>query len=167
MASYATPAQFLLRYDWRTIGDYLSDSSEQITANDQLTNATLLQILADASGDIEAALLQAGRYVTTDLTGLTGNPLALLVRITCEIAIAYVYERRPLANVEMLEHYQKLKEGHLEKLRTGQNIFNLATIIAASLPEAQGLTTVGYQQLNLLRDRCAGYFPQRYLPNNR
>src|ERR1019366_7439340 len=109
MASYATPADLLQQYDWRTVGDFISDSPEEISSNDQLTDPILLQILAAASGDIEAALLRAGRYQVSDLTGLTGNPLALLKRITCEIAIAYVFERRPLGNVEVLEHYQKLK----------------------------------------------------------
>lgn len=167
MSSYATPADFLQRYDWRDVGDLVSDSSEQISPNDQLTNPILLQILQDASGDVEAALLRAGRYKTTDLTGLTGNPLALLKRITCEIAIAYLFERRPLFNVERMEQYQKFREGHLKRLASGENIFNLTAVLQASTPLSEGLTTVGYQSLNLVRDRVTHYYPARFLPGNR
>jgi phage gp36-like protein len=167
MSSYAAPGDLLKRYDWRTVGDYVSDSPEQISPNDQLTNPNLLQCLEDASGDIEAALLRAGMYQVSDLAGLTGNPQALLQRITCEIAIAYVLERRPLFNVDLLEHYQKQKEGHLKRLASGENIFNLASVLSASTPVAEGLTTVGYQQLNLVRDRARQYYPMRVLPNNR
>lgn len=171
MSSYATPADMQLRYDWRELGDLLSDSDEQISALDQATagnqyNTLLLQLLNDASGDIDAALLQAGRYASTDLTGLTGNSLSLLKRITCEITIAYLRERKPFWKQEQLEAYSKAKEGHLDRLRTGKNVFNLPLVIVAGAPELTGPSLIEYHDLHLVTDVVRGY-PARRLPSNR
>lgn len=172
MASYATPQDMQKRYDWRELGDLLADSNEQASALDQVTsgnqyNTTLLEMLADASGDIEAALLAAGRYQTTDLTGLTGNSLSLLKRITCEIAIAYLFERKPTYNAEKLEKFEKSKAAHLQRLADGKNVFNLPLIVAAGSPTTDGPTSLDYAvNLNLITDRCRSY-PVRRLPYNR
>ena len=172
MTNYATVQDLQLRYDWREIGDLVSDSDEQISALDQATsgnqyNTLLVQLLSDASGDIEAALLYAGRYATTDLSGLTGNSLSLLKRITCEITIAYLRERKPFWKTEQLEAYSKAKEKHLERLRTGANVFNLPLVIESGAPEAEGPTTADYRtNFNLICDRARG-FPARRLPYGR
>lgn len=169
---YAGPADLQQRYDWREIGDLLSDSNEQISALDQVTagnayNTLLVQLFADAAGDVEASLLAAGRYATTDLTALTGSSQALLKRILCELVIAYLYERKPFYKPERLEAYAKAKEGHLKRLWGGSNVFNLPLVVAAGLPEAAGPSTIDYQNnYSLVVDHVRGY-PARRLPFQR
>lgn len=172
MATYVTPADMQDRYDWREIGDLLSDSNEQVSALDQVTtgnmyNTRFTNIIADAQGDVESALLVSGRYATTDLSSLTGNSLAQLKRIICEIAIAYLYERKPFWKSDRLEAYSKAKEGHLDRLRNGTNVFNLPLVIAAGAPESAGPSTEDYNHnLRLLTDNVKG-FPRRRLPYGR
>lgn len=168
---YALPADLQDRYGWDEIGDLIAQG-EQASALDQVTvgtaaNGILLQLLSDAGGDVEAALLASGRYANTDLFGLTGNAVSLLKRIICEITIAYIFERRPMYRSEMLEKYTKDKDWHLKRLQDGKNVFNLPLVIAAGLPEADGPTLVDYgTNFNLLPDRVR-YFPPRALPYNR
>jgi hypothetical protein len=126
-----------------------------------------VNIIADAQGDVEAALMVSGRYSAADLSGLTGNSLSLLKRIICEIAIAYLYERKPFYRSDRLEAYSKAKEGHLERLRSGVNVFNIPAVVAAGSPEATGPSLIDYHyNLNLITDRSRGY-PARRMPFNR
>lgn len=172
MTSYAAPADMLARFDWEPIGDLLGQHGEQFSANDLLTNTRLLTFLADASGDIESALMVGNRYTIAQLQALTGNSQNLLIRTTCEIALAYCYEFK--ANLteqqlEVLKHWQEIKRGHLERLANGENVFNIPVTLTAQTPSVQGLTVVGYQQLNGLRDVCGPeggghYYPRRNLP---
>lgn len=169
---YALPVDLHVRYDWREIGDLISDSNEQISVVDQITvgttpNGLLLQILSDAGGDVEAALLASGRYENTDLFDLAGNSASLLKRIICEIAIAYIYERKPFYKSERTEQYSKAKEGHLKRLADGVNVFNLPLLIEAGMPDVTGPSTIDYQNLNLTTDRCTNYYPRRALPFSR
>lgn len=167
MASYADGDELLKRKDWRTIGDLVSDSGTQVAEASLASDANVLQALEDASGDIDAALLVGGRYSTEDLEALTGNALAHLQRITCELAMYDLMCRRPDIDVERLEYYQKMRATFLEPLRTGQNVFNIVENIAAGKASVDGPTTLGFQDLNLVRDRTRHYYPPRFLPNNR
>lgn len=160
---YALPVDLQQRYDPREIGDLISDSGEQISAVDQVTlgttpNKILLQILADACGDVDSSLMAAGRYANTDLYGLTGNSLSQLKRIVCELAIAYVFERKPTYNSPRMEQYSKSKAAHLDRLGSGVNIFNLPLVVLAGQPQDAGPSVIDYAtNLNLLTDRVRTY----------
>lgn len=165
--SYATVAQLLERYDARLIGDIVSDDNEQVAAAALPANAKVLASLADASGDIESALLVARRYSAAELAGLTGHAQMHLIRMTCDIAMSYLLRRRVGTEPEKLAAFLDLAERHLEKLRKGINVFGLDDQMDAGLPEVTGPTSVDFQNMNLMRDRVHNYYPARRLPFNR
>lgn len=168
MASYADPAAMMVRYDVRTLGDIVSDDGIRRSSTDLLTDANLLAALADASGEIEAALLQGRRYSAIDLSGLTGNTQAYLIRLTCTIAWGLLYERRPSYQSDLRDDALDRAEEALEKLRRGEHIFNLDENKDAGLPEISGPTTVELDRLNLITTQARGhYFPARHRPDNR
>jgi hypothetical protein len=98
---YLTPQQFLTRYDWRTIGQLCSDSSDPnntyqsgpntgqlVVTYENLTNTNeafvdpppyiytnLITCLSDSCGELEAACLRSQIYQVTDLQTLANaNP---------------------------------------------------------------------------------------------
>lgn len=166
--SYATPADFLKRKDARTLGQLASDSNSTVDPTSLLTDPNLQAALDDASGDIDAALLAGGRYSTADLAGLTGNSAALLIRLTVEVAMAFMWKRRPYLNSEAADQAIEDAEEALAKFSSGKNIFNIAAVIEAGLPEITGASTVQLQNLNMIAYRCRGnFYPAARLPNNR
>lgn len=167
MADYVTVAELLKRFDWRDIGGLVSDDDSRVLLAELTTDTNLLACIGDASGDIDAALLAGGHYTAADLEGLTGNALSKLRRMCSEITMFYLLDRRPLFNAEKLEAYEKMRERHLERLRTGENVFALDAHLAAGVASVDGPSTQNYDDLNLWRDRTRNYFPPRHLPNNR
>lgn len=170
--SYASVADLLQRYDFRDIGGLVSDDNREASPVDLATvgtpgNSIAQACLDDASGDIEAALFSSGRYTELDLTSLTGNSLSYLKRITCDIAMALIYARRPLYDPDKYKMAMETAESHLERLRKGENVFNLQPQIDAGTPDIDGPSTMDFQNLNLIRDRVRNFFPGRRLPNNR
>ena len=167
MADYVTVAELLKRFDWRDIGGLVSDNDSQVLNAELATDANLLACIGDASGDIDAALLAGGRYTTTDLEGLSGNALSKLYRMCSEITMFYLLDRRPLFNTEKLESYERMRERHLKRLQTGENVFNLEEHVTAGVALVDGPSTQNYNDLNLFRDRTRNFYPVRHLPNNR
>ena len=167
LMSYAAPADLLARFDPRDVGDLCGDDGVQVSRIDLLTDPNLQACLDDASGAIDAALLAGGRYSTSDLAALTGNSLALLRRICCELALSYLWARRPLYRAEDRKAATELAEKALERLRKGENVFNVTENITASMPTIDGPTSVTYDDLNMIRDRTKNYYPARHLPYDR
>jgi phage gp36-like protein len=166
--SYATIANLIDRYDAREIGDLIADDNNRKEAIDLADDPILTAFLQDASGQVEAALVVAERYSAAELSGLTGNSAAHLVRITCDIAMSLLATRRPgRLKTEARKAIVETAEAHLERLRKGENIFNLADQREAGAPSIGGPSTLDLQNLNLVRDRTRNYYPGRRLPDNR
>ncbi len=165
--SYASATDLTARFDSREIADLLSDDATPVDEGDFSENAKLLAILDDASGEVEAALVVGKRYEASDLSGLTGNSAAHLKRIVSELAMRNLLARRPAYKPDLLEAFEKRCQAQLERLRKGENVFNLEDQKDAGLPSVGGLSTVETQNLNLVRDRVQNYYPRRYLPDNR
>lgn len=166
--SYATPAEFLQRFDARIFGDVVSDEDTPVTPQQLLDDPNLQAALDDASGDIEAACLVGERYTPDDLAGLTGNSLFHLKRICCDIAAAYLLRRRPSDNPEADDARLELAEKHLMKLRTGENVFWRGDDAdQAGTVDTTGPSTVQLDNLNTIRSRTQNYYPARQLPFNR
>lgn len=165
--AYASASDLMARYDKNDVLALASDTGVAIEESEAAANDVITAALDDASGDIEAALVHAARYSVADLEGLTGNSLAKLKRLVCARAMYYLLERRPAWSPERTEQFDKMTRDGLERLRKGENVFNLDEHKEAGLPSVDGPTTLDFDQLNLLRDRTQNYFPRRNLPNNR
>lgn len=166
MSSYATPADLLKRYDARDIGDLASDTGTQVSTGSIPTDANVLAALADASGDIESALLAGNRYTTADLAAVTGNTASKLIRLTCDIAMGYLLSRRPGYDPERLKAFREQNHFMLERLRKGENVFDLTAQKDAGVIERATPTAVDVSKLNLMRDRTQNYYPARRFPTD-
>jgi phage gp36-like protein len=161
VASYATPLDLFERHDVRLVNDLAEDDGQRLSRPDLALNENVLTALADASGAIEIALVTGGRYSVEQLESLDGNSKQVLERTCCDIAMAYLFDRRPSHNPDMLEAYWKIATRHLEALRTGQNIFNLPDHVAATNPTLDGPSSRVYTKLNLIPDRVQHFYPRR------
>ena len=168
MASYAAVSDLISRKRVTTLNDLATDDGARTGRVELATNPVLIAALADASGAVDSALLVGKLYTAEQLEGLTGNALAHLKRITCDIAFCYLLERNPI-DPDEAERYRKLATGHIERLQSGENVFGLAANIGAGLPTITGPTTVDYSRMNLIPDRTRNYYPNRAgrLPTDR
>ncbi len=158
--AYATGIDLVDCFDVDLIGDLAQDTREPIEPTMVKTHPNVLRMLGQASGEIDTALIAGGRYQPEQLAALTGNSQAHLVRITCTIAMALLFKRRPSqAMVDLAKPFYDDKEKYLKDLRTGQNLFNIAENKAASTIELQTVTAVEIDTLNLLTTRMGNYFP--------
>lgn len=168
MASYASGADLLARFDARTLGDLVSDSGTRVASGSLAADTNIVAALADASGEVEAALLMGERYSVANLEGLTGNSLALLKRITCDCAMALLYGRRPEeAWADRRAAAEQVKATHLERLAKGDRVFNVEGIPEAGNPTIGGPTTVEITRLNFIRDQTQHFYPARVMPFGR
>lgn len=160
MAAYATGANLVERYDIDQVGDLATDDRDELDRALVPTNANVLAALLDASGEIDTALLAGGRYTPAELAALTGNTVNHLIRITCDIAFANLIQRRPdRLNKELADAYRKTASGWLEKLRRGENVFGIQTVIDSGQLDIVTVQAVEIENLNLLPGRMAPYFP--------
>lgn len=168
MTSYATPAEMTSRYDVRQLGDLVRDDGERATPAELLTDANLQTALDDASGEIDAALMQAQRYTPTELASLTGNSRAYLVRLTCMLAFAYLWNRRQWGTVydDARDEANDKARRQLERLRKGEHVFDLEPQKDAGLPTVSTPTIATITNQNYVVDEARkGYYPARRLPN--
>lgn len=134
---YITAANFLKRYDWRTIIQLMSDDDigemERAPLLDSTTTegGNLYEILKDASGELETAVLVGGRYSIADLQALTNNQLAYIGRIVADTAIGKCYQRRPDLFGPPPQQAQ-VAANVLNALASGERIFGLQDQIDAS-----------------------------------
>jgi hypothetical protein len=135
--AYCSVAEFLKRYDWRTIAQLMSDDdttpTERTTLTDSTTNegTRLADILKDASGQVEMAAFAGGRYAPADLEALTGNQSAFLKRLVANIAVGMCYQRRPDLYAALPVQAQEAAN-ILNALAGGEMIFGLQENIDAS-----------------------------------
>lgn len=130
--SYATPADLLVRYDARLLGDLVQDANVRLTSAQLLTDANVIAALLDASGLIESACFVGQRYTSANLNGLTGNSLGLIKRLTCDFAFAFLRMRRGYD----YEQFPLVKESYklLDRLRLGERVFDVAEVEAKGNP---------------------------------
>lgn len=167
--AYAAPSDLILRYDRTTVGQLCGDDKRAVSGVDLPTDPVCLGMLNDASGMIDAALLVGNRYTPADLLGLSSNSSFLLIRVCCDIAMALLIDRRPGWNPERSKAIHELADSHLEKLRTGENTFNIQASMDAGEPVDSGPLTINYQpdQINNIVDRSRAYYGERLMPFNR
>ncbi|WP_321377114.1 hypothetical protein [Trichococcus shcherbakoviae] len=158
--AYAIPSDMAARYDLNTISDLLSDSGEPVA--NITDNSILLAILESSSGRVDAALLVSDNYTTAELASLTGNSLALLKDIVCDLGMARLMRRRPeKLGDEAVAAVSKDAEEYLDRLRRGDRLFDIPAHREAGLPEVTGPTAMDYRNLNLIPDRTHNFYPAR------
>ena len=167
--AYASPQDFIDRYDVRVVGDLASVDGTQVSQVGLLTNARLLQCLEDAEGEINSAVLVGQRYSTTDLAAMTGADAAHLQRICCEIAWYLLLSRRwYVVSGEHLKLAVEKYADHLEMLRAGKRVFNIVDVKEAGLPTMSQPSSVQINNLNTIAARSRGHFyPDRVMPVGR
>lgn len=124
--SYATPTQFLDRYDVRTVGDLLSDTDVSLSSGEVLTSTRLQALLDQASGEIETAAVAGLRYRPDDLDALItngGNGAQYLVGLVCDLAMYKLMNRRPSPVATAPPGPAQAALDALQMLRDGERIF--------------------------------------------
>lgn len=166
--SFASPTDFLQRYDARIVGDLVADDGTQVSPSGLTSDLNLQAALDDASGDIESACLVGERYTPDDLAALTDNSLSLLKRICCDVAMAFLLRRRPSNDPDNDAARLELAEKILDRLRTGEQVFYRGDgVDQAGVAVTTGPTTMQLQCLNTIRRRTQNYYPAGALPFNR
>lgn len=159
--SYATPADLILRKSSLTIGQLVSETGTAVAEGSLAADTKVLAALESASGAIDAALLQAGRYTPTQLSALTGNSLAYLKHMTCEIAMAYLFAIKPTFSSDDYKAALEVHDLYLERLRKGENIFNIEAVIDAGTPKHFTPSVESVVTKSFVRDRTRNYYPHR------
>lgn len=157
--AYADGDDLVARYDIDVVGDLATDEREPLDRSVVPTHPHVLVALDDASGEIDVALQAGGMYTPAQLLALTGNSQKHLIRITCSVAMALLFERRPGVRMDNREEIAKNARGHLTALRRGENVFGIAAHIDAAVLELSTISSVEIDRLNLLPNRMEPYFP--------
>lgn len=133
---YATPSAALLRYDSRRVGQLCADDGSQVSASALLSDPVLLELLDDASGMIDSALLRGGRYTQDDLRSLSDADAKLLTRLTCDLCYGLLVSRRGYTSTELnaLAPAYAGSLALLDRLGNGELIFNVPGVVAAGKP---------------------------------
>ena len=131
---YATAADALAYFDARAIGDLVSDSGGRVPPAALVDDTTLAALLLAASGEVEAACIRGHRYDPADLAALTGSSAAFLKQLVCSLAVGRaLLTRRNVAGIPA--DTLKWAEGHLIRLRDGEEIFGLVESQAAGVED--------------------------------
>lgn len=124
---YAQPADLLARHDARLIGDLAQDTDTRQTPTQLLTDPNVIAALTDASGTIESACFVGERYSSSDLSSLPANSNGLLMRLTCDIAFAYLFQRRGYNYMDKMPAL-KYSFDLLDRLRLGERVFDVGEV---------------------------------------
>jgi phage gp36-like protein len=149
---YATPAELLVRYDARRVGDLVSDTGDRDT--NPVASPVLAACLDDASGHIDSACRVGGRYSTTELDTMVGNGSSLLIRLTCDIAYGLLVARRGYSATDqqaMAPNYKPALD-MLELIRKGERVFDIYN--GGDPDEGSSVTATA----KVMKARTAGYY---------
>ncbi len=160
MPAYATGSDLIARYDVDLVGDLATDSREPIEQSAVPNLPLVATALLDASGMIDVNLSTGGRYKPSDLDQLTGNSVYHLKRITCDVAMGLLLQRRTdMKYQELAEKVVAGSKQHLMALARGENIFGISAVVDSGFIEYQTISSVTIDERNLLSSRMERYFP--------
>lgn len=166
--AYADPQDLINRYSSSTLGDLASDdpNGNAVTESGLFTDPKILAALSDGAGDINGAIYHAGIYQPADLAALEGDDAAMLIRMNCDLAFAYLMGRKTTSKLEDIAKAKEGAEKLLERLRSGANIFNIQGAENAGNPSVTSSTIEQYAEQNLIVDYCRrgrgqGVYPSR------
>ena len=149
---FCTPQQFLVRYDYRPVGQLLKDDGTVESPADIINDPILLTLLKQNSGKLEAAIYKGDRYRPADLLAIinntaNNNQLDLLAGIVADMTLIDLYRRR--VNI-MMPEIPAVKESlaTLEAFKTGDDIFGLQEVMDAGREEEQVEDILDVQRRN-------------------
>lgn len=158
--AFASANDLVARHDARTIRQLATDDPEKPLAEGaELTDANVQTALEDASAQIQAALISYGKYEIDDLENVQDRARQLLVKITCIIAMANMFERRPRFNPDQADGYYEQAQKILERLQNGDNMLNLTDKTQPVTPTVDGPTSVDLTNMNRFPERMLRFFP--------
>ena len=159
--SYATPADFLQRYDARLIGDLVSDTGTPVSAGGLPTNAVLQAVLDDASAAVDAAVFVGDRYTPAQMASLSTTAASFVRRLVCDLALLYLKRRRGRFDAEKDSALLKELNETLKSLREGEDYLMLGTQTeaAAATIELVQPHLVAVPALRTIRNRTRNYYP--------
>jgi len=168
MAVYCTVDQLLSHVDENDVRDLLSDSGQKV-AGDLSTNPKLVELIASASGRLEAACFIGENYTAAELAALSANSVALAAEIVAMLVRATLYGRRPgRFAVEFVRDLRQQAEDYLQQLRNGHRLFDVGTDSHqdAGKVSLEYPTTLQIQDQNLITSRTRNFYPlaERRLP---
>jgi len=146
---YTTADAVLDRYDYRFLADRVLDTGGRATAADLVDTGTdagrrLALAITDATSLIDTAVSVGNRYRLADLQGLVDNQpnstsLALLARVSADLAVGLLAKRRALPAEEMAQLVPGYDEamGVLAQLRNGERVL----VDVPDVPEAGEMGT--------------------------
>jgi phage gp36-like protein len=170
MAGFANTDDMIQRYDSRTLGDLVTDDGTRVAEASLKNNDKLQTALDSATGQVLAAALRADRYTKADLLSLTGESREYLVDITCAIAFWNLWRRKPYTDLkDQQTAAQHDAKDALEMLRSGDHIFDVATVRSAGIPKIETVTKVQAEEWSLFLDiaRAGHFYPVRRTFRNR
>lgn len=160
MSAYATGNDLIERYDIDLVGDLGTDNREPVDRAAIPSLPFIATALLDASGEIDVALQSGARYSPADLAALTGNSVNKLKRITCDIAMALLLQRRTdLQYQELAERVASIARSHLAALARGENVFGIPAVTEAGIMSMQHVSSVDIDSRNNLTTRMSRVFP--------
>jgi hypothetical protein len=161
LTPYCTVQQLTFRYDVRTIADFASDAGVRINVNNLTNNATILELLGQASGMVEAACLKGDIYSATDLQNLTGNSSKLLAGIVADLTIWLLWNRRQNRE-RALPPQVDVSIKALEQIEIGKKVFAIQeNMDAGILPNPQFMTERDLTVRNYSSNQAGRFFGRR------
>lgn len=165
-SAYITAAELLLFVDYRTLSDLCTDTDGPRPLKTDFSDATTdlgaktQAILKAASGYVEMACLNGGRYTPDDLAALTGNQAQALKKLVANLALWDFYTRRP--DTTMPEPPQAVEANRiLDAVAAGEKIFGTQQAMDAGRLELTVETPIDVENRNLVTFQAERMFGRR------
>ena len=138
-ASFATPAQFAVLFDWRTFAQLASDTDVPVPSSAAFQSSPVTAaVLQVAAGLIEMAATVSARYDPADLTILaTATPITnggyALIQMNAALAAAEFFKRRFESVPDAIAKVVTDAQDKLAALADGVAIFAFAQVQQAGV----------------------------------
>lgn len=158
----ASVGDLTARWDARLLADLAGDDGAAVEPTALASHPRVLAALSGASGELRSAVLKGCRYRIEQLEGLADDDAAYLKDIVCGLAMLRLAACRvSTIGAEVWQELRRDLRERLGEIESGARVFATAEAISAGLPKTDGPKAVDYQRMNLLVDRCRGYYPAR------
>lgn len=159
MASFATPEEFLARYDVRLVSDLISDAGAPSV--NAASDPNLQAVLDDATGAINAAVYVGNRYTPDQMANLSDTAAAFIRRLCCDLALIYLKRRRGRFDPEKDGALLKEVNQTLQSIKAGDNLLLLEdqSQAPASVVELVRPQLIGVKRSTSIRASTRNYYP--------